>query len=114
MHSRLVFDRTKVSLQKTVEKLWLCPGIASTTVGASDVLHRFWSATLFLFEGFLEVIRPKSLVAASALNKWVNKLFNVAGGFPNSSWKNYRGIKTDNILTAIYNRAPPLALDVFF
>ena len=115
VQARLVLDRAQVGLQHHVEVARLGPLAAGAAVGARDrgqldgvgVGH-----VVLLGVPLLQVVGAEPLVAAEALDQRVGEDADVAGGDPDLTRQDHRGVEADDVVTALDDRLPPLPLDV--
>ena len=111
----LVLDRAQVGLQHHVEVTRLGPLAAGAAVGAR---HRGEldgvgvGDAVLLGVALLQVVGAEPLVAAQALHERVGEDADVAGGDPDLTRQDHRGVEPDDVVAALDDRLPPLPLDV--
>ena len=102
----LVLDRAEVGAEHPVEVAGRREGALVAAVGAGDLGQGLARRRL------LEVVGAEALVARGALGERVGERRDVAGGLPDLAGQDHAGVEPDDVVAALDDRLPPLALDV--
>ena len=119
MQALLAFDWTEIGLEHHVELTRLSPLALRTAVGADDVGHRHrfgirnaLFGALLLEVRLLHVVLPVAPMALQTFDERIVEHLDVAGGHPDLTRQDDRGVQAHDIIASGDHRPPPLPLDV--